>query len=87
MVKNERMVTVIYHEEFHLAIIQIASRLVRRIVSYVQQGDQVKLGQRMGMIRFGSQVDLLLPTLDHLEILVEKGDRLKTGLTIVARYG
>lgn len=85
--KNERMVTVIQHEKFHLVVIQIASRLVRKIVSYIHSGDSVKIGQRIGMIKFGSQVDLLLPRLDHLEIMIKEGERLKSGLTIVARYG
>lgn len=44
------------------------------------------LGQRFGAIRFGSQVDMVVPSLESLELLVEPGDIVKAGLSIVARY-
>jgi phosphatidylserine decarboxylase len=82
---NERATTVLEHAGMQIAVVLIASRLVRRIVAYVREGDDVLLGQRIGVIRFGSQVDLVLPARDGLEVLVEPGQRVRAGETIVAQ--
>ena len=84
---NERLTTFIDNGQFRVAVIQIASRLVRRIVSYVKEGDRVGIGQRIGIIRFGSQVDLVIPRLANLAVMVKPGDQVKAGLSIIARYG
>ncbi len=83
---NERATTVLEHRGLQVAVVLIASRLVRRIVSYVKEGEDVLLGQRIGVIRFGSQVDLVLPARDGLEIHVEPGQRVRAGETIVASF-
>lgn len=80
---NERVTTVIGTEDLQIAIVQIASRLVRRIATFVSEGDELRLGQRIGVIRFGSQVDLLLPAGNRIRLAVEVGDRLVAGRTIV----
>ncbi len=80
---NERMTTVIDARDLQVAIVQIASRLVRRIVSFVSEGEQLRLGQRIGAIRFGSQVDLLVPAGTRVTLAVQVGDRLVAGRTIV----
>jgi phosphatidylserine decarboxylase len=80
---NERMTTVIDAGDLQVAIVQIASRLVRRIVSVVSEGDELRLGQRIGAIRFGSQVDLLVPAGARMRLAVQVGDRLVAGRTIV----
>jgi phosphatidylserine decarboxylase len=67
-------------------LVQIASRLVRQIVAYVKEGQPVNRGQRVGMIRFGSQVDLFLPIRKVTRPEVKIGQRLRAGVTIVARY-
>ena len=84
--QNERAVTVIEGPDITIGVVQIASRLVRNIISFVQPGDTVRQGQRFGKIRFGSQVDLVVPDRPALEILVAPGDKLKAGVSIVARY-
>lgn len=84
--ENERATTVFEQEELQIAVVQIASRLVRQIVSFVTEGQQVSLGQRFGVIRFGSQVDMVLPSLESLEILVKPGDTVKAGLSSIAKY-
>ena len=81
---NERATTVLEHRGTQIAIVLIASRLVRRIVSYVKEGEEVALGQRIGVIRFGSQVDLVLPVRDGIRVLVEPGQRVRAGETVVA---
>jgi phosphatidylserine decarboxylase len=60
--ENERNTYVIENNTLKVAVIQIASRLVRRIDVYVKKGQQVKCGEWIGMIRFGSQVDVIIPT-------------------------
>jgi phosphatidylserine decarboxylase len=84
---NERVTTIIDNGQFKIAMIQIASRLVRRIVSYLKEGDMVAIGQRIGMIAFGSQVDVAIPQLENLKITVKPGDRVRAGVSIVARHG
>lgn len=83
---NERATTVLGRGGLQVAIVLIASRLVRRIVSYVEEGDEVTLGQRIGMIRFGSQVDVVLPRRAGIDVLVEQGQRVRAGETIIATH-
>jgi phosphatidylserine decarboxylase len=81
---NERATTVIENGDLQIAVVQIASRLVRRIVSFVSPGDEVDLGLRIGAIRFGSQVDVVLPARPHLHVEVRAGDRVSAGTTVIA---
>ena len=64
---------------------QIAGLIARRIVTDHNVGTQVKQGDRLGMIRFGSRVDLFLPC-DGVKFLVKPGDTTKAGLTVVAEW-
>jgi phosphatidylserine decarboxylase len=85
---NERQTMIIADAggEFQICLVQIASRLVRRIVSYVSANQPVQCGQRIGMIRFGSQVDLFVPiraTTSRPE--VSEGQRLTAGETVICR--
>jgi len=81
--ENERATIVIERGALRVAVVLIASRLVRRIVSYVDQGRELWLGERIAFIRFGSQVDLILPAPD-VRILVRRGDRVVAGESVVA---
>jgi phosphatidylserine decarboxylase len=65
-----------------LAFKQIAGLLARRIVFDKKEGDEVARGERVGMIKFGSRVDLFLPA--DAKILVKNGDKPKVGLTVMA---
>lgn len=85
LLENERALLVFENENLKVGIVQIASRLVRRIVSYVEEGQEVEQGQRVGMIKFGSQVDVLLSHRDDLEIEVEVGQEVTAGETILMR--
>lgn len=64
---------------------QIAGLVARRIVSFVREGSIVGTGQRVGLIRFGSRVDVFLPA--GFEVQVVKGQRAVAGETILARRG
>lgn len=63
---------------------QIAGLIARRILCWVRPDDAVELGQRIGLIRFGSQVDLYVPK--EMDIVVKEGQRVRAGETIVARW-
>jgi phosphatidylserine decarboxylase len=81
-IQNERHTYIINQSGELFGVVQIASRLVRRIDSYVDVGQEVKRGQWIGMIRFGSQVDLIIP--DNYTIQVAIGDQVYAGKTIMA---
>lgn len=79
---NERNTYVIETGNGIFGVVQIASRLVRRIDSYVSEGTLVEKGQWIGMIRFGSQVDLILPR-NH-RILAAVGEQVYAATTVIA---
>ncbi|MBL7115277.1 MAG: phosphatidylserine decarboxylase family protein [Kiritimatiellae bacterium] len=63
---------------------QLVGAVVRRVVGWVDFGDTVERGQRLGMMKFGSRLDVLLPAED-VEVLVKEGDRVVAGVTPIAR--
>ncbi len=63
---------------------QIAGALARRIVFYPRPGAELARAERIGLIRFGSRVDLFVP--DDCELLVKKGDRVRAGQSALARW-
>lgn len=64
-----------------VVVVQIAGLLARRIVFYPETGDVVEKGERMGMIKFGSRVDVYLPL--EAEIDVKPGDKVRGGETVL----
>jgi phosphatidylserine decarboxylase len=86
LLENERVYTEIRSPELKVGIVQIASRLVRRIESYVSEKQAVVLGQRIGMIKFGSQVDVIVAQSANLSIKVEVGDEVQAGQTVIGTY-
>jgi len=82
---NESQTTVIEHEKgYMIGVIQIATFLVRGIESYLRDGDIVKIGDRIGRIKLGSQVDVIIP-FSSIEIMVEPGDRVYAGESALAK--
>lgn len=71
-------------ERGEVVVTQIAGFIARRIVCWVEARQPVAMGQRLGLIQFGSQVDLWLP--GHGPIQVKPGDHLKAGLSVVAPW-
>ena len=67
-----------------LGLVQIAGVLARRIVCYVRKGDSLEAGQRLGLIMFGSRVDLYVPA--GCRIDVAEGQRVKGGQTVIGRF-
>jgi phosphatidylserine decarboxylase len=70
-------------EGYQVSFVQIAGLLARRIVFNPKPGDYLGRGQRVGLIKFGSRTDILLP--GSAEPLVEPGDRVRGGASIIAR--
>ena len=82
---NERLTTVIAGPELTVAVVQVASRLVRRIEGYLAPGQVVGRGERLGRIRFGSLVAVVLPRRPDVRIVVQPGDATLAGRSVVAR--
>ena len=68
-----------------IGMTQIAGLVARRIVPFVKPGDIVAAGQRLGLIRFGSRVDLYLPAGTSPQVLM--GQRVTAGETVLGRLG
>ena len=81
---NERNALLLETPEGRVAAVQIAGLIARRIVSWVGEGVELKRGQRFGMIRFGSRVDLYLP--ENSEIMVCVGQKVSAGWSPVWRF-
>lgn len=81
---NESHTTIIEHDDgYNIAVVQIATFLVRCIQSFLQNGDQVLSGERIGKIKLGSQVDVIIPFI-NVKILVKEGERVYAGESILA---
>jgi phosphatidylserine decarboxylase len=80
--RNEQNVVTIHGQGIEVTFKQIAGLLARRIVFNFTEGDSVKRGQRVGLIKFGSRVDVLLPAEAVLRVKV--GQRVKGGSSVLA---
>jgi phosphatidylserine decarboxylase len=80
--RNERTIIGITNPKFKVLFKQIAGYVARRIVYGIKTGDTVKQGEKFGMIRFGSRVDVILPVNSVIKVSVNQ--RVKGGLTILA---
>jgi len=81
--ENERNYIVIRRNGERFLVVQIAGFLARRIVCYVKEHDRVEKGEQVGMIAFGSRVDVYMPT--SYRPVVEVGQNVKSGLTVLAK--
>ena len=79
---NEQTLVLIDGGGYEVGFKQIAGLLARRIVCTVKAGDRVERGQRVGLIKFGSRVDVLLPA--DAELRVKPGMRVRGGSTVLA---
>jgi phosphatidylserine decarboxylase len=81
--KNEAMIWAFENPRATVVVRQITGAIARRIVAWSNVGDEIKKGERFGMIRFGSRTEVYLPL--DAEILVKVGDHVLGGSTIIAR--
>lgn len=79
---NEQTAMVISNGKDKILVKQIAGLIARRIVCYAKPGDAIKAGERYGLIRFGSRVDIFLPK--DAELKVKLGDRVKGAGDVIA---
>jgi len=84
-ITNERNTVVIKREDGVITgIVQIAARFVSRCIISSKPGEDVKRGEIIGKIRWGSQLDMILPR--NCEVMVREGEQVYAGSTIIARY-
>ncbi len=80
---NERNAITIEGEKMTVVCTQIVGILARRIVCWNKTGDDLNIGEKYGLIKFGSRTDLLMPK--NVEVFVKVGDRVTGGETIIGR--
>ena len=86
---NENMWIALEEKEYpyrRLVVRQVAGLIARRIVCALAPGEMIERGERFGMIKFGSRTELIMPADPDLVVLVRKGDKVKGGSTVLARY-
>jgi phosphatidylserine decarboxylase len=81
--KNEGMTWAFQNPRAIIVVRQLSGAIARRIVGWAKVGDELKRGERFGMIRFGSRTEVYLPL--DAEILVKVGDHVKGGASVIAR--
>ena len=79
--KNERNSLIIKKDNKKIIVVQIAGLIARRIIGFIKEGDQINTGERFGLIRFGSRVDVYLPEGSRSDVKV--GNKVKAGETII----
>src|ERR1700723_3704148 len=82
--ENEQNVIYISTPQGRLVFKQIAGAIARRVLCWKREGEPVALGERVGMIRFGSRVDIWLPM--EAQVVVKKGQMVKGGESILAKW-
>jgi phosphatidylserine decarboxylase len=80
--RNEQSIITVRGQGMDVTFKQIAGMLARRVVFNLREGDTVERGQRVGLIKFGSRVDVLLPA--GAELRVKVGQRVKGGSSVLA---
>ncbi len=81
---NEQNIIYIHTARGPLVFKQIAGAIARRVICWKREGEIVALGERVGLIRFGSRVDVWLPL--DTEVAVKRGETVKGGESILARW-
>ena len=81
--KNESMTWAFENPRATLVVKQLTGAIARRIVGWSKVGDELKKGERFGMIRFGSRTEVYLPL--DATVVVKVGDRVAGGATVIAR--
>ena len=82
--ENEQNIFTLSTNAGEIVFKQIAGLIARRVVSWKKKGEKVARGERIGLVRFGSRVDLWVP--NEAEILVSVGENVKGGSSVLARW-
>jgi phosphatidylserine decarboxylase len=83
--KNERVVLVLKTDFGVVKIVQIAGTIARRVVPYVKPGDRIMRGERIGIIRLGSRLDIYLPEDMLNSLTIRVGDKVQAGVDTIAK--
>ena len=81
--ENEQQIVTVTNDHLTVVFRMIAGLIARRIVLWKQEGEEIGRGERVGLIKFGSRVDLILPP--NVEVLVKKGERVRGGSSIIGK--
>ncbi len=81
---NQHSTILIESPELLCMVKQIVGPIARRVVYWLEEGQDLAKGERIGMMKFGSRLDMYFPS-DRVEVLVAEGDRVSAGETVVAR--
>ncbi len=82
-VENEQNIVTVRGARMTIVFRQIAGVLARRIVLWKKKGDRVAMGERVGLMKFSSRMDVILPP--EIEVLVHRGDRVIGGVSVLGR--
>jgi len=82
-IENEQNIVTVRGEKLTIVFRQIAGVIARRIVLWKKKGDRVALGERVGLMKFSSRMDVILPA--EIEVLVREGDRVVGGVSVLGR--
>ncbi len=82
-VENEQNIITVRGARLTVVVRQIAGVLARRVVLWKKKGDHVKLGERIGLMKFSSRMDVIVPP--GIEVLVKPGERVTGGMTVIGR--
>jgi len=69
-----------------ITVVQVSGAVARHIVCAAKPGDTVKQGEKLGMIKFGSRTDVILPDNRNPQVLVKVGDKVRAGITPIVKY-
>ena len=81
---NQHSSIIIRGEKVDCLVKQIVGPVARRVVFWLNDGQEIRKGDPIGMMKFGSRLDMYLPA-DKVEVLVRRGDKVRVGETVVAR--
>ena len=83
-IENEQNVVTIRGRYGTVVFRQIAGVLARRVVFWKKKGDRLRLGERVGLMKFSSRMDVVMPA--EVEVLARRGDRVVGGVTVIGRF-
>jgi phosphatidylserine decarboxylase len=86
LLSNERNFILIANDRMWVCLVQIADYFVNRIDCWVKEGEAIEQGQRVGRIRFGSQVDLFFPEMVGLQLKASAGQKVRAGIDLLASF-
>ena len=82
-VENEQNIITVRGARVTVVVRQIAGVLARRVVLWKKKGDRVQLGERLGLMKFSSRMDVVMPS--GVEVLVKRGERVTGGVSVIGR--